>query len=209
MSTTGAVLTKECLKKRLSIHGDLVISPILEPDLQIGDGSVDIRLGTHFVMSQRSQMTEIDPLDLTVEKLRKFHHAVVVSFEERFMLHPGSFCLGCTFEFIALPTDISGFVLSRSNYGRAGLLIATATYVHPGWHGCLTLELENLGEVPIALWPGSRVGQLVLMQAERISEKPKLKSIPIAPSFSSLAENEKWNKLRGQSVSHFASLSPK
>ena len=70
---------------------------------------------------------------------------VVVPFNRKFRLHPGGFLLGATLEFISLPNDIAGFILSRSGYGRTGLLIAAATYVHPGWKGCLTLELENLG----------------------------------------------------------------
>lgn len=188
-------MTKDTLRRRLA-EGDLVISPILEPAIQVGNGSVDIRLGTRFIVNKIPQVTEINPSGLTPETLREFQEEVAVPIEEKFMLHPGRFLLGCTFEFIALPQDLCGFVLSRSNYGRAGLLIATATYVHPGWHGCLTLELENLGEVPIALWPGSRIGQLVLMNAEKLPDKPKLKSIPVAPTFSSLAENDKWQKLR-------------
>ena len=171
-----------------------MITPILDRE-QIGEGSVDIRLSTQFIVNKRPQLSEIDPMTLTAEKVRKFQELVVVPFEDRFMLHPGSFLLGCTLEFIALPDDICGFVLSRSGYGRAGLLVATATYVHPGWHGCLTLELENLGEVPIALWPGSRVGQLVLMRADRVA-MPKLKLIPVGPRFSNLAEDSRWEEIR-------------
>jgi len=102
-------------------------------------------------------------------------------------------------EFISLPSDIAGFVLSRSGYGRTGLLIATATYIHPGWKGCLTLELENLGELPVALWPGSYVGQLVLLSAEKV-EEPLLKSIPVGPVFSRLTEAPRWQKLRNKKV---------
>jgi deoxycytidine triphosphate deaminase len=120
---------------------------------------------------------------------------VVVPFDDNFVLHPGSFLLGATLEFIALPTDMAGFVLSRSGYGRAGLLIATATYIHPGWKGCLTLELENLGEVPIKLRPACAVGQLVFLNADKV-DQPDLKSIPVGPVFGSLAENPRWAKLR-------------
>jgi len=94
-----------------------------------------------------------------------------------------------------MPLDLCGFVLSRSAYGRAGLLIATATYVHPGWHGCLTLELENLGEVPIILRPLTDVGQLVVMYSAKLSESPKLKSIPVGPAFTSLSQDLRWKKL--------------
>jgi dCTP deaminase len=172
----------------------LVISPILDL-AQVGEGSVDIRLGTRFIVNKRTQLAAIDPMQLTETEIRKFQEAVTVPFDSKFMLHPGSFLLGCTLEYIVLPEDISGFVLSRSGYGRAGLLIATATYVHPGWHGCLTLELENFGEVPITLWPGSRIGQLVLMRADRVAA-PKLKITPVGPRFGSLSEDPKWKVIR-------------
>jgi dCTP deaminase len=187
----GAVLTRETLVGRIA-SGDIVISPLLEDD-QIGDGSVDIRLGTQFIVNERPQLGELDPAKITSEDIRRYQRMVVVPFDQKFTLHPGSFSLGCTFEFISLPNDVAGFVLSRSRYGRAGLLIATATYVHPGWKGCLTLELENLGEVPIGLRPGSRVGQLVLLRAERIADT-RLKSIPVGPTFTSLEEDPRWTR---------------
>jgi len=190
---SAAILTKESLRQKLK-DGEIVVSPILDQD-QIGDGSVDVSLGTQFITSIRPQVGLIDPIDLTEEKIRSFQKLVVVPFNREFILHPGSFLLGSTFEFIDLPLDVAGFVVSRSRYGRVGLLVATATYIHPGWKGCLTLELENLGEVPIALRPGSYVGQLVLARADAV-EKPRLKSIPVGPVFSTLKENPRWAALR-------------
>ena len=188
----GAVLSKQILQTRLK--KDLVVSPILE-DSQVGDGSIDISLGTRFITSRRSKLSEIDFPKLNLRELQKYQETVVVPFGEHFTLHPNSFALGCTFEFIALPTDICGFVLSRSSYGRAGLLIATATFVHPGWRGCLTLELENLGEIPIKLRPLSTVGQLVLLSAAELPNKPKAKAIPVVPTFTTLDQDVRWKKI--------------
>jgi dCTP deaminase len=188
----GAVLTKDGLKSRL--EKDLVVTPILY-EKQVGDGSIDISLGTQFITNLRPNIGEIDPERLSREQIRKFQKSVVVSFQDQSVLHPGGFLLGATLEFISLPPDLCGFVLSRSSYGRTGLLIATATYIHPGWKGCLTLELENLGEVPIVLRPGAPVGQLVLMYAEPIPQPP-LKSIPVGPTFGSLSEDSRWKKVR-------------
>ncbi len=187
-----AVLSKEMLLQRLK--EDLIVSPILEKS-QVGDGSVDISLGTRFIRSRRSKMTQIDFPSLNKEKIRSFQESVVVPFGEQYILHPRSFVLGCTFEFIALPLDICGFVLSRSSYGRAGLLIATATFVHPGWRGCLTLELENLGEIPIILHPLSAVGQLVLLNASKLPKQPEAKIIPVSPTFTTLNEDPRWKKI--------------
>lgn len=196
----GAVLTREALKQKLRHPEDdyrLVISPILDPR-QLGDGSIDISLGTTFIVAHKPQLSQIDPTELKPQTIRRFQHPLTISFDGKFTLHPGSLVLGCTFEFIRLPLDLCGFVLSRSNYGRAGLLIATATYIHPGWQGCLTLELENLGEVPIVLRPGDRVGQLVFLAAMPLPQKPKLKSIPVLPAFSSLADEHRARRLRGR-----------
>jgi len=196
----GAVLSKEALLQRLKGDIDLIVSPILEGS-QVGDGSVDISLGTRFIRSRRSKMTKIDFPKLNKDSIRDFQESVVVPFGDEYILHPRSFVLGCTFEFIALPLDICGFVLSRSSYGRAGLLIATATFVHPGWRGCLTLELENLGEIPISLKPLSTVGQLVLLNASKLPEQPAAKLIPVGPTFTALNEDPRWKKI--------AALSPK
>jgi dCTP deaminase len=189
---SGSVLSKEVLLARLK--KDLIISPILESS-QIGDGSVDISLGTRFIVSKRAKMTQVDFPKLDKDTIRSFQESVVVPFGESYILHPHSFVLGCTFEFISLPLDICGFVLSRSSYGRAGLLVATATFVHPGWRGCLTLELENLGEIPINLQPLSAVGQLVLLNAVPLPKRPKTKLIPVGPTFTTLNEDPRWKKI--------------
>jgi deoxycytidine triphosphate deaminase len=141
-------------------------------------------------------MTKIDFPDLTRDQIYSFQESVVAPFDGEYILHPRSFVLGCTFEFIALPTDICAFILSRSSYGRAGLLIATATFVHPGWRGCLTLELENLGEIPIILRPLSTVGQLVLFSVSKLPEQPETKLIPVSPMFTTLNEDPRWKKIK-------------
>ncbi len=192
----GAVLSKGTLLRRLK--EDLIVSPILE-NSQIGEGSIDISLGTRFITSRRSMTTKIDFPRITRDEIRALQESVVVPFGGEFTLHPNSFVLGCTFEFISFPLDICGFVLSRSSYGRTGLLIATATFVHPGWRGCLTLELENLGEIPIILQPLSAVGQLVLLRAEKLEKQPLAKSIPVGPTFTTLNEDPRWAKIKGLS----------
>ena len=132
----GAVLSRDVLLKRL--REDIVVSPLLDEGKQVGEGSIDISLGTQFILNRSSELSTLDPIELTARDIRKFQHSRVVPYHDSLTLHPGSFVLGCTLEFIKFPTDVCGFVLSRSSYGRAGLLIATATYVQPGWHGCLT-----------------------------------------------------------------------
>jgi dCTP deaminase len=140
----------------------LMITPLLSHD-QIGPTSVDIRLGSSLIIPRR---TYVESQDVTnpekikmIEKRR--YDRVRLKYHNKFVLHPNEIILASTFEYIVLPGDIFCTVASRSSWGRLGLIIATAAAVHPGFKGCLTLELANLSESPIALYPGLSVGQLI------------------------------------------------
>jgi dCTP deaminase len=92
-----------------------------------------------------------------------FTRTTFVAFGDRFILHPRKFILGITLEWPRLPTRLGGYVAGKSSWGRRGLVIETAAGIHPGFSGCLTLELANMGEVPpIALIPGMRICQIFL-----------------------------------------------
>lgn len=151
----------------------LIITPLLDRDEQIGPGSVDLRLGTEFLETPRKDNASVDPFardsqsKLVVPETRTF-----VPLGDEFILHPGQFALGATLEFLVLPPNISGQVLSRSSWGRLGLLVATAVAVQPGFHGALTLELVNAGSVPIVLRPGLRVAQLQMWAADSDAQNP-------------------------------------
>jgi len=96
----------------------------------------------------------------------QFTETRYVPFGSNYILHPRSFVLGVTLEWIRLPHDLAGYVIGKSSLGRRGLIIATATGVHPGFTGCLTLELTNVGEIPIRIQPGLRVCQLFLHEVK-------------------------------------------
>jgi deoxycytidine triphosphate deaminase len=85
-----------------------------------------------------------------------------VPFGGTYILHPGHFVLGVTLEWLRLPRMYAGSVIGKSSWGRRGLIIATATGVHPGFTGCLTLEITNVGEIPIQISPGMLICQLSL-----------------------------------------------
>ena len=89
-----------------------------------------------------------------------------VPFGKNFVLHPGRFVLGVTLEWLTLPRTLSGYVSGKSSLGRHGLVIETAAGLHPGFSGCLTLELANVGEVPVAISPGMEICQIFLHQVE-------------------------------------------
>jgi dCTP deaminase len=95
---------------------------------------------------------------------RKLYDRKTLRLHSKFMLHPNQLILGGTFEYLSLPFDVFCMIMSRSSWGRLGLVVATAAAVQPGYKGALTLELVNLSESPIALYPGLPIGQLVFSE---------------------------------------------
>jgi dCTP deaminase len=144
----------------------LIITP--KPDLialeTSGAASVDLRLGTWFATPRPATTALLDVfLDNGQDQREEWlTENIYVPFGKRFILHPRSFVLAVTLEWLKLPNDLAGSVVGRSSWGRRGLIIATATGVHPSFSGCLTLELANVGEIPIAIRPGMPICQLFL-----------------------------------------------
>jgi dCTP deaminase len=129
-----------------------------------GSASIDLRLGTWFVTLRHARMTHLRIDDWgTNTRLTKTHF---VSFGDEYVLHPKSFVLSVTLEWLRIPKGVAAYVIGKSSWGRRGLIIATATGVHPGFTGCLTLELTNVGEIPIAIKPGMPICQLFLHRIE-------------------------------------------
>ncbi len=116
---------------------------------------------------------------------------------ERFILHPGELVLAATLEYIVTPQDVVAQVITRSSYGRLGLITATAVQVQPGSRGCITLELVNHGDTPIALSPGARVAQLMLIGLPYSSPAVAGKYwFPVGPEFSRVEEDPDAPRLR-------------
>jgi dCTP deaminase len=137
-----------------------------------GSASVDLRLGTWFMTlhRRRTASLEIDPSKTGSWNDAKFTRTNYIPFGAEFVLHPRSFVLAATLEWIRLPSNLAAYVIGRSSWGRRGLIIATAAGVHPGYSGCLTLELTNVGEIPIALKPGITICQLFLHTTSQRSD---------------------------------------
>lgn len=148
----------------------LVVRPLLDRDKQVSDSSVDLRLGTHFTITRGVRRESLDPFEEKVwDDIHSVQRQIMVPFGQRVVLHPGDFILGTTVEYVRMPTDLAAYVTGRSSWGRLGLMIATAVVIHPGFCGCITLELVNEGPVPVVLRPGMRIGQLVV---HRVQGKP-------------------------------------
>lgn len=160
-----SVLTKEEIKKALNrpLENKLVITPMLDEENQIGESSVDVRLGNEFILIRKRTFGSFDisdPEDME-SMIRLYQEKIRIEFQKEFILHPNQLVLGSTLEYIRLPDDLFCYAVGRSSWGRLGLIIATASAVSPNFRGCITLELINLGEVPLVLYPGMRIAQLV------------------------------------------------
>jgi dCTP deaminase len=144
---------------------------VLEPyDINmIQPSSVDVRLDRLFRTFENHKYAHIDPAENQPELTRE----VAVEGQDPFILHPGEFVLGSTFEVITLPDDIAGRLEGKSSLGRLGLLThSTAGFIDPGFSGHVTLELSNVATLPIKLWPGMKIGQLCLFRLESPAEHP-------------------------------------
>ncbi|MGB1101350.1 MAG: dCTP deaminase, partial [Pontimonas sp.] len=92
---------------------------------------------------------------------------------EAFVLHPGEFVLGATFEVVTLPDNVAARLEGKSSLGRLGLLThSTAGFIDPGFSGHVTLELSNVATLPITLWPGMKIGQLCFFRLSSAAEHP-------------------------------------
>jgi dCTP deaminase len=131
--------------------------------------SIDVRLDRFFRVFNNSAYTHIDPA-LQQDDLTSL---VEPSGDEPFVLHPGEFVLGSTLEVLTLPDDLAGRLEGKSSLGRLGLLThSTAGFIDPGFSGHITLELSNVANLPITLWPGMKIGQLCLFQLSSAAEHP-------------------------------------
>jgi len=189
-----SVLNQAEIKRRMKRHSydeKLVVTPLLS-EAQLGPGSIDIRLGSTVIVPKK---TYVDSQDLTV---RSESHRVVnrlyehskLQYHTRFVLHPRQLILGVTFEYLAIPTDTFCTIMTRSSWGRLGLVVATAAAVLPGYKGSPTLELTNLGESPLVLYPGLPIAQLVCHDA--VSEGSSAASYHGRYAYSTEAELPKF-----------------
>lgn len=135
----------------------------------IQPSSIDVRLDRFFRLFDNHKYPFIDPAADQPE----LTHIVEVDPDEPFILHPGEFVLGSTYELVTLPDDIAARLEGKSSLGRLGLLThSTAGFVDPGFSGHVTLELSNVATLPIKLWPGMKIGQICYFRLSSPAENP-------------------------------------
>jgi len=147
--------------------GRLDIDPF-DPGM-IQPASIDVRLGRFFRVFHASRHTHIDP----AREQPGLSEVVAPATEDGFVLHPGEFALAHTLEKVCVPDDLAVRLEGKSSLGRLGLLThSTAGFIDPGFRGQVTLELSNVANLPIVLWPGMKIGQLCLIRLSSPAEYP-------------------------------------
>ncbi len=144
---------------------------VLDPweEAMVQPSSVDVRLDRYFRLFDNHKYQHIDPATDQPDLTR----LVEVDPNESFVLHPGEFVLGATFEVVTLPDDVAARLEGKSSLGRLGLLThSTAGFIDPGFSGHVTLELSNVATLPITLWPGMKIGQLCFFRLSSAAEHP-------------------------------------
>lgn len=166
----------------------IVITPLIDADVEAG--GVDLRLGNKFITFRNSDITSFDPSPKNSDDPRAMQVRLERAWGETFVIHPRELVLAATLEYLWLPGDVSAQVITRSSWGRLGLITATAVAVNPGFRGCLTLELINLGNVPIRVVTGARMAQLIFFQAHPGMRPLKSRyDCPTEPEFSRIRDD--------------------
>lgn len=164
-----AILSDKTIKEYLE-EGKIVIDP-LKDEQQIQPSSVDMRLGDEFKVFKVIRKPYIDPKD--EEDIAEYMESSTVPEGEAFIIHPNEFALATTQEYVKVPDDLVARVEGRSSMGRLGVTMhVPAGYVDPGFEGRITLEISNIGAMPVALYPGQRVCQLVFETMTTPAELP-------------------------------------
>jgi dCTP deaminase len=160
------VLSDRTIRERIA-DGSIGIDPYAPELMQ--PSSLDVRVDRFFRVFRNSRYPYID-VKARQEDLTEL---VEVEGDEAFILHPGEFVLGSTLERVTLPDDLVARLEGKSSLGRLGLLIhSTAGFIDPGWDGHVTLELSNVANLPITIYPSMKIGQLSFVQLSEPADLP-------------------------------------
>lgn len=173
MVICDVVLSDRDIKKYIK-EKRIIIKPTPDFITQLGSNSLDLRLGTSFRIFDHSKYAYIDPYKKNIGE--EITREVKKKKNEQFIIQPGEFVLGTTIEYVEIPDDLVGGLEGRSSIGRLGIIVhSTAASIECGFKGNITLELANLGKMPVALYPGMRICSLSFMQLSSPAEVPYYK----------------------------------
>lgn len=181
------ILSDQTIREELAA-GRIGIDPLDEDCIQ--PSSVDLHVDRYFRVFRNHNLQAID----VKQNQEDLTELVAIPEDEALMLHPGEFVLGATVECIRLPNDLVGRLEGKSSLGRLGLLIhSTAGFVDAGWNGYLTLELSNVANLPITVYPGMKIGQISFLKM----------TSPAAIPYGSAVLGSKYQHQRGPTPSRY------
>ncbi|HEX8100341.1 MAG TPA: dCTP deaminase [Actinomycetota bacterium] len=181
------ILSDRSIREEVS-SGRIQIDPF--DDACVQPSSVDLHVDRTFRTFHNARYPYID----VKKEMPELTELVEVDDGVPFILHPGEFVLGSTLERVRLPDDLVARLEGKSSLGRLGLLIhSTAGYVDPGWDGYLTLELSNVANLPITIYPGMKIGQISFFRLTSSAEVP----------YGAEARGSKYQGQRGPTASRF------
>ena len=181
------ILSDRSIREALAAHR-IVIDPLDESCLQ--PSSIDVKVSNLFRVFRNHSAAVID----VKKDLADLTELVEIAGDEAFMLHPGEFVLGSTLERVAIADDLVARVEGKSSLGRLGLLIhSTAGFIDAGFDGHITLELSNVANLPITIYPGMKIGQVSFMTMTTAADKP----------YGSGARGSKYQGQRGPTPSRY------
>lgn len=160
--------------KRAIKAGRIIVKPLPDFPTQMGSCMLDLRLGNVYRVFNHSRTPYLDPRN--PETVQNITTEVTITDSESFILHPGEFILAITKEYVEMPDDLTGRLEGRSSIGRMGVVIhSTAANIECGFRGQITLELANMGRIPVILYPGMRICSLSFEQLTSPAEVPYYK----------------------------------
>ena len=212
-----AVLNKKEIisyMKAKSIKKRLIITPLFKIkgkkdkiDSAVDQVSIDVRLGNEFIVMKKQMLSCLNILQKNIEykNLYRYPEKIRINFFDKFVLHPNQLIIGSTLEYIQIPNNLMAYVSAKSAWGRMGLIIATAIKIDPGFKGCITLEIINLGEIPIEINPGIPIAQLIFHKTKALKKDENYSGIfkfPTGPEFPKfidiMSKHEFWSSNKSE-----------
>jgi len=199
-------LTKRDLLDRLNKSKDpqiepIIVTPILDHSDQLGICGIDVRLGKQFIIFKQHLTGFFTPLrdGHNGGDIADYQEEIIVPIKSHIVLHPGQLIIGSTLEYVCVPKSLECQVEGRSSWARLGLIVAAASTIEPGYKGVITLELSNVGTIPLELFPGVKIAQLIFHTCSMPhtlapdEEKRKKYQCAIGPGFSRISKDVHLN----------------
>lgn len=161
------ILCDKDIKERIN-NKKIILEPFNME--QVSSSSVDLRLGHEFRTFKRTSKTHIDPYDK--QSCNDYTELSIVKEGQPFIIHPGEFVLASTYERVEVPSDLVGSIDGRSSLGRLGIIIQTAAMVDAGFKGHVTLELANIGKMPVNIYPQMRICRMTFHKLSGTCDQP-------------------------------------